>query len=70
MKIWEFIAELEKHNPEADVRFSVEIADSFDSEQRFFCEDGPGEITGNAHPLLGRNDETLVTVCLLAQSNM
>jgi hypothetical protein len=48
----------------------VEIADSFDSEQRFFCEDGPGEITGNAHRLLGRKDETLVTVCLLAQSNM
>jgi len=70
MKIREFIAELQKHNPEADVTFSVEIADSFDSEQRFVCEEGPGEITGNAHPLLDRDNETVVTVCVLAQSNM
>lgn len=70
MKVKELIAQLSEHNPEADVTFSVEIKESFDADQRFFCEDGPGDIFGNAHPLLERENETIVTICLLAESNM
>jgi hypothetical protein len=70
MTIEEIIAELSQHNPKAQVTFSVSIDTSEDPEQRWFCEDGPESIFGNAHPVQERENETVVTICLVAESNL
>jgi len=70
MKIRELIAELSEHNPDADVTFSVAIDSSIDENQRWFCEDDPQGIQGNGHPELGPENETIVTIQIVAVSNM
>jgi hypothetical protein len=70
MKIKELIAQLSEHHPEAEVTFSVAIDSSIDEDQRWFCEDDPIAIQGNGHPELNPDNETVVTICIVAQSNM
>jgi hypothetical protein len=69
MKVKELILELRQHNPESVVRFSMAIDTSPDPGERWFCEDGPEEIIGNASDL-DRETETEVTICLVGESNL
>jgi len=65
MTVQELIDELKKHNPDADVTFSVELPESEDPVERRFAEDGWQFLVGNGHRELGMDNETKVTIGVL-----
>lgn len=69
MRVWELIEKLREHNTNSVVTFSIEDIDSEDIGERWFVEDGIEDIFGNGHPELGVENETVVTIKLLAKSN-
>ena len=71
MTVQDLIDELRKHNPDADVTFSVELPESEDPVERRFAEDGWQFVVGNGHPELGKDNETVVTIgVLVGESNL
>lgn len=56
----ELIEQLQKHEPNALVRFSVADDESEDDGERWFCEDGIEDCFGDAAE---------VTICLVGRSN-
>lgn len=56
----ELIEQLQKHEPDALVRFSVADDESEDAAERWFCEDGIEDCFGDAAE---------VTICLVGRSN-
>lgn len=71
MKVKELIDELSKHNPEADVTFSVELPESEDPVERRFAEDGWQFVVGNGHHERNIDNETVVTIgVLVGESNL
>lgn len=65
MKVRDLIAELQKHNPDSAVTFSVELPESEDPVERRFAEDGWQFVVGNGHAQLGADNETVVTIGVL-----
>lgn len=61
MQVKDLLAQLAKHNPEAELRFSVADDDSEDDGERWFVEDGIEDCFG---------DDGEVTICLVGKSNL
>lgn len=69
MLVREMIEMLQKHNPDAVLRFSVANDASEDETDRWFAEDGISDCFGNGYPELALSNETEVTVCLVVEPN-
>jgi hypothetical protein len=65
MKVRDLIKLLQKHRPDSDVTFSVELPESEDPTERRFAEDGWQFIHGNGCKLIGCRDETKITIGVL-----
>lgn len=65
MNVRDLIAELQKHNPDSNVTFSVELPESEDPCERRFAEDGWQFVVGNGHIERSIDNETVVTIGVL-----
>jgi hypothetical protein len=66
MTVGEMIEILQKHNPNAYLRFSVADDKSEDEGERWFCEDGIEDCFSDT----GDSFATEVTICLVGKSNL